>query len=101
MSIGDVLKNMGEEDRLLYLSATQIRGSAFWRYLIKEIEELAEVNTGEMLLQTMRGNTKEALIAACKIQGLHFAKETMESIIRDVETSALNQEQEEENANTD
>lgn len=97
MSISDVLNQLPEEERLLYLSAVSVKDSAFWEYVISELNEIAEGNKGELLTQTMKGNQKEALIAACKIQAIGFVKEKLDFIIESVTVMALNQEQEEGN----
>jgi len=98
MSIRDILEQLDEEERLLYLSAVQVRDSAFWKHLVVELNELSDMNKGALLTKTMQADEKGALIAACKIQALGFVKEKLDSIIDEVTILALNQEQEEENA---
>jgi len=98
MSISDVLADLDEEERLLYLSATDVKHSAFWKHLMEKLTEIGDANKGALLQSTMTGHEKEAIIAACKIQVIGAIMEIMDGIIEDVTVNALNQEQEEENA---
>jgi len=71
MSITDILNELSEDERLLYLSAKTVKDSAFWKHL---------------LTKTMQGDEKAAVIAACMIQAIGRVMNTMEDVMSMVQT---------------
>ena len=96
----DVLDQLSDEDRALYHSAQQVKRSEFWKYYVEKVEMLIQANKEEIVESTLRGDEKKSLIAASKVQGLRLAKEEMDTIFGAIEIMALNQEQEEQDADT-
>ena len=96
MSMQEVLSNLSEEERLLYLSAVDVKRSAFWKHLMGTLHDTGQYQNAVLLTKTMEGKEKEAVIAACMIQAIGLVIEKIDAIIEDVTVDALNQEQEEE-----
>jgi hypothetical protein len=94
--MGDLIKALdsaSEEERLLFLSAREVKNSTFWNYLLNVLDEEAMTHNATMMTKLMTGDDKAALIAAAQIQAIGSVLETMDTVIRDIE-DALNQEQE-------
>jgi len=94
--MADLIRSLdaaSEEERLLYLSAREVKRSAFWSHLLAELDEEAMYHNGRMMTKLMEGDNKAALISAAHIQTIGKVLSTMDIIVRDIE-DALNQEQE-------
>ncbi len=89
--INDVLDNMDEDDRLLFLSAREVKNSKFWSEMLATMDQHAMEATSVMMTKLMEGDEKAALVAAAKIQGIDWVLRTMDDITQDVEDEALNQ----------
>ena len=62
-----------------------------------ELNDTGMAQNAVLMTKTMEGKEKEAVIAACMIQGIGLVKEIMDRTIENVtDIVALNQEQEEE-----
>ena len=70
MSISDAISDLPEEERLLYLSAVEVKRSTFWKHLMDELHDTGMVQNAVLLTKTMEGKEKEAIIAACMIQAI-------------------------------
>ena len=82
---------MDEDDRLLFLSAREVKNSKFWSEMLSVMDQHAMEATGVMMTKLMEGDEKAALVAAAKIQGIDWILKVMEDITQDVEDEALNQ----------
>lgn len=86
MSITDILNELSEDERLLYLSAKTVKDSAFWKHLLNELDKDALDANQTLLTKTMQGDEKAAVIAACMIQAIGRVMNTMEDVMSMVQT---------------
>jgi hypothetical protein len=93
MSITDILNELTEEERLLYLSAKTVKDSTFWAHLLNELDKEALDANQTLLTKTMQGDEKAAIIAACKIQAVGWVMSTIDDVLSMVQT-VPDQEQE-------
>jgi len=89
----DIIDNMDERERLLFLSAREVKNSAFWAFLLESLDGEAQYCNQAMMTKLMEGDEKAALINAAKLQAIDWVLKTIEDITQDVEDEALNQEQ--------
>ena len=94
MSTNDILEAMDDDERALYLSAQNVKGSRFWNHLLNELDKEALDANQTLLTKTMEGDEKKAIIAACKLQAIGWVISTMEETLN-VSIHAPDQEQEE------
>lgn len=85
MSIQERLESMTEEERILYLSAKQVKESAFWKHMMNQLDAVAMDNNQKMLTKLMSGDEKAAVVAGAHIQAIGEVIRIMYQTIHDVE----------------
>ena len=72
-----VLDSLSADERALYLSATEVAKTYFWKHLIQELDESALQAQSALLVKTTKGDTTGALIAACQLQAYGWLLDKM------------------------
>jgi len=98
MSLNEVLENLSTEERLLYLSASNVKNSEFWKYLLSELDKDAAYANQRMLTKLMEGDEKAAIISGAELQAIDSVLKKMQTILSDVEESPTIGSEEEDDA---